>query len=62
MVSEAGLTGGLSAEERSTLRLVADTFVPSLDVPGDSDGFYRRTASALGVDADIARKIGRAHV
>src|SRR6266581_6941914 len=57
MVSEAGPTGGLSAEERSTLRLVADTFVPSLDVPGDSDGFYRRTASDLGVDADIARII-----
>lgn len=47
----------LTAGERRTLRLVADTLVPSLDVPGDAHEFYRRSASDLGVDEDVARII-----
>jgi len=51
--SSAALTG----EERRTLRLIADTLVPSLTVPTDPDGFFHRSASDLGIDADVARII-----
>jgi choline dehydrogenase-like flavoprotein len=47
--------GQLTSRERSTLRLFADTLLPSLQVRSDPEGFYRRSASDLGVDADVAR-------
>lgn len=49
----------LSTKERSTLRLLADTLVPSLAVNPDPDGFYGRRASDLAVDEDVARIIER---
>ena len=51
------MAASLSAAERRTLRLVADTLVPSLDVSPDPAGFYRRSAGDLGVDGDVARII-----
>ncbi|HEX9341652.1 MAG TPA: GMC family oxidoreductase [Thermoplasmata archaeon] len=51
------MDGSFSPAERRTLRLVADALVPSLDVPPDPDGFYRRSASDLGVDSDVAQII-----
>ena len=49
----------LSTRESATLRLLADTLVPSLAVEPDSDGFYARRASDLAVDGDVARIIER---
>src|SRR6058998_4385087 len=49
----------LSSKERHTLRMLADTFVPSLAVSPDSDGFYGRKASDLAADEDVARIIER---
>src|SRR3989442_3564297 len=49
----------LSSKERHTLRVLADTLVPSLAVSPDSDGFYGRKASDLAVDEDVARIIER---
>ena len=51
------MAASLSAAERRTLRLVADTLVPSLEVSPDPGGFYRRSAGDLGVDGDVARII-----
>ena len=57
--SEAAIGAGrpeiLSQRERTTLRALADTLVPSLAANPDPDGFYGRKASDLGVDADVAR-------
>jgi choline dehydrogenase-like flavoprotein len=39
----------LSEIQRDTLRALCDTFVPSLDVPGERAAFYTRAASDLGV-------------
>jgi len=50
-------TESLTPRERATLRLLADTLVPSLPATNDADGFYRRRASDVGVDADVARII-----
>ncbi|HWM50060.1 MAG TPA: hypothetical protein VNO76_01755, partial [Thermoplasmata archaeon] len=49
----------LSSKERHTLRVLADTLVPSLAASPDSDGFYGRKASDLAVDEDVARIIER---
>src|SRR5437879_13830255 len=49
----------LSSKERHTLRMLADTFVPSIAVSPDPDGFYGRKASDLAVDEDVARIIER---
>ena len=49
----------LSTRESATLRLLADTLVPSLAVEPDPDGFYARRASDLAVDGDVARVIER---
>jgi len=55
------LVGGetLSTQERATLRLLADTLVPSLALEPDPDGFYARRASDLAVEGDVARIIER---
>ena len=45
----------LTPRERATLRLFADTLVPCLTASPDSNGFFERSASDLGVDADVAR-------
>src|SRR4051794_5891298 len=39
----------LSEIQRDTLRLLCDTVVPSLDVPGENADFYARAASDIGV-------------
>src|SRR5712691_11838337 len=49
----------LSSKERATLRVLADTLVPSLAVSPDPDGFYGRKASDLAVEEDVARIIER---
>src|SRR6059036_2076592 len=49
----------LSSKERHTLRVLADTLVPSLAVNPDPHGFYGRNASDLAVDEDVARIIER---
>src|SRR5207249_10196045 len=49
--------GTLSPQERSTLRRLADAFVPSVPVESDPDGFYGRRASDLAIDDDVARII-----
>src|SRR5437867_182717 len=49
----------LSSKERHTLRMLADTFVRSIAVSPDPDGFYGRKASDLAVDEDVARIIER---
>src|SRR5256712_8946605 len=51
--------GTLSPQERSTLRRLADAFVPSVPVESDPDGFYGRRASDLAIDDDVARIIER---
>src|SRR5437867_3570871 len=53
----SAMAASLSAAERHTLRLVADTLVPSLEVSPDPGGFYRRSAGDLGIDGDVARII-----
>src|SRR2546428_13176955 len=49
----------LSSKERHTLRVLADTLVPSLAASPDPDGFYGRRASDLAVAEDVARIIER---
>lgn len=49
--------GPLTENERRTLRLVADALVPSLPASKDDGGFYKRTASDLDIDDDVARII-----
>ena len=49
----------LSSKERDTLRVLADTLVPSIAVSPDPDGFYGRKASDLAVDEDVVRIIER---
>jgi choline dehydrogenase-like flavoprotein len=45
----------LNRTQRAVLRVVCDTFVPSIKVADDPTGFWARTASNLGVDTVIAR-------
>src|SRR5438093_2024280 len=58
-VQTCALPISLSTRESATLRLLANTLVPSLAVEPDSDGFYARRASDLAVDGDVARVIER---
>lgn len=44
----------LSETQKVVLRALCDTVVPSIKVPGDSTGFWSRTASDLGVDRVMA--------
>ncbi|WP_430789221.1 GMC family oxidoreductase N-terminal domain-containing protein [Actinoplanes sp. G11-F43] len=39
------------------LRLLCDTVVPALDRPGDTDGFWRRTATDVGADQGVLAMI-----
>ncbi len=48
--------GVLSDTRRRTLELICDTFAPAIDIPGGDptlEGFYGRSASDLGVAAQI---------
>src|SRR6267378_2687770 len=45
----------LNEAQRSVLRTLCDTFVPSIKVPDDPLGFWARTASDLGVDTVLSR-------
>jgi len=45
----------LTDAQRATLRAVCDTYVPSLPRAGDDDGFWGRSASAVGADAGLAQ-------
>jgi choline dehydrogenase-like flavoprotein len=49
------MAGDLSEAQRTVLRALCDTFVPSLQVPNDLTGFWARSASAQGVDLALAR-------
>src|SRR5258708_1936718 len=44
----------LNEAQRSVLRTLCDTFVPSIKVADDPTGFWARTASDLGVDRVLA--------
>ena len=48
----------LSEIQRDTLRALCDTFVPSLNVPGDLTEFYARSASDLGVPEAVEAALG----
>src|ERR1700674_2261019 len=48
------MSAALSATQRSTLRALCDTYVPSIKVPDDPIGFWARSASDLGVDEVLA--------
>lgn len=54
----AGVGGALTERELATLRLVADTLVPSVTVAEDVDRFYARKASDLNVDAMLTQLVG----
>lgn len=47
----------LTDSERRTLALLCDTFVPSLKVDGPCSEFYRRPATAFGIDVTLAAMI-----
>jgi choline dehydrogenase-like flavoprotein len=49
------MSAALSATQRSTLRALCDTYVPSIKVPDDPTGFWARSASDLGVNEVLAR-------
>ncbi|GIE82207.1 GMC oxidoreductase [Actinoplanes philippinensis] len=42
-----------TSEQINVLRLLCDTVVPSIDRPGDEDGFWARTATDVGVDQGV---------
>jgi choline dehydrogenase-like flavoprotein len=48
----------LSEIQQATLRAVADTFAPEVDVADDPTGFWRRKASDLGIDLAIVDQLG----
>ena len=48
----------LSEIQRDTLRLLADTFVPSVEREDDPDGFWARSASDMGLPAAIEQTLG----
>src|SRR5919109_4268718 len=59
MGEESGrMTTGLSETQRSALRAVCDTVVPNIERADDPDGFWRRKATDLGVDAGIEELMG----
>ncbi|MCX4671652.1 GMC family oxidoreductase [Streptomyces sp. NBC_01381] len=47
------MTTGLTESQRAVLRAVCDTVVPRIERADDPDGFWRRTASDLGVDVAL---------
>src|SRR5690349_16603768 len=51
------MSAELSETQRTVLRALCDTFVPSIKGPDDPTGFWARTASALGVDRVLARNL-----
>ncbi|HEY4561959.1 MAG TPA: GMC family oxidoreductase, partial [Thermoanaerobaculia bacterium] len=51
------MSADLSDTQRTVLRALCDTFVPSLKVPGDPTGFWARSASDLGVDRVLAQHL-----
>lgn len=48
----------LNGIQRTVLRAVCDTIVPSVEVADDPSGFFNRKASDLGVDSGVERLIG----
>ncbi|MGI8557212.1 MAG: FAD-dependent oxidoreductase [Solirubrobacteraceae bacterium] len=50
----------LTAEQRETLRAVCDTVVPSLERSEDPEGFFARSASAVGVDGAVEQLLSTA--
>lgn len=53
------MSSGLSDTQRLVLRAVCNTYVPSLKMPDDRDGFWGRSASDLGVERVLTRVIER---
>src|SRR4051794_40453693 len=51
------MSAELSDIQRTILRAVCDTFVPSLKVAGDPNGFWARSASDIGVDRVLAQRL-----
>src|SRR5215472_11445928 len=47
----------LNTAQRAILAALCDTVVPRVDVAEDPDGYWRRTASDIGVDAALERLI-----
>ena len=48
---------GLTEAQRGTLRAFCDTIVPSIQRPGDQDGFWARKATDLGIDQGVEQVI-----
>ena len=46
-----------SDTQRATLRAICDTFVPSIEVADDPQGFWARKASDIGADAAVEKYI-----
>ncbi len=51
------MSAELSESQRTVLRALCDTFVPSIRVLDDETGFWARSASDLGVDRILARSL-----
>ncbi|HWS38970.1 MAG TPA: GMC family oxidoreductase N-terminal domain-containing protein, partial [Actinoplanes sp.] len=51
------MTEVLSPTRQQVLRLLCDTIVPALDRPGDTDGFWRRTATDVGADQGVLASV-----
>ena len=51
------MSAELSETQRTVLRALCDTFVPSIKGPDDPTGFWARTASDLEVDRVLARNL-----
>jgi choline dehydrogenase-like flavoprotein len=51
------MSAGLSELQRSVLRILCDTFVPSIKVSDDPTGFWARAASELGVDEVLGKDL-----
>ena len=47
------MTEILTPHQTRVLRLLCDTIVPRLDRPGDTDGFWARTATDVGADQGV---------
>jgi choline dehydrogenase-like flavoprotein len=52
-MATAALPVWMTEDRRHSLRLICDTVVPSIERAGDTDGFWARSASDLGVDVAI---------
>jgi choline dehydrogenase-like flavoprotein len=55
--TEAGGRTMLTPEQTDILRLLCDTVVPSIEHPGDSDGFWARRATDTGADQGVLAAI-----